>query len=135
MKTKLLYWIPTIPVALFMAGGGIADALHVESALAVIRHLGYPDYFLTLIGVAKVLGGVALLAPVPRTLREWAYAGFTFDLLAAAFSHATVGDPIGHVVTPLIGLALVQFSFRAWRYRSAGGDGRSIAPRLQPARA
>ena len=117
MKTKLLYWIPTTLVALFMTATAIPDVLRVEAALAVIRHLGYPDYFLTLVGVAKLLGVVALLAPVPRTLREWAYAGLTFDLIAAAFSHAAVGDPMGNVTTPLVALAVLHVSFWTWGRR------------------
>jgi uncharacterized membrane protein YphA (DoxX/SURF4 family) len=117
MKTKLLYWIPTVLIALFLTASAVPDVLHVEGAVAIIHHLGYPDYFLTLIGVAKLLGAVALLAPVPRTLREWAYAGFTFDLLGAAFSHASVGDPMSNVMTPLIALAVLHVSHWAWRHR------------------
>jgi RNA polymerase sigma-70 factor (ECF subfamily) len=57
------------------------------------------------------------LAPVPRTLREWAYAGLTFDLMGAAFSHGSVGDPLGNVVTPLVALAVLHLSYWAWRHR------------------
>jgi len=119
MKTKLLYWISTGLIALFMAASAIPDVLRVEAALTIIRHLGYPDYFLTLLGVAKLLGVVALVAPVPRTLREWAYAGLTFDLIAAAISHASVGDPIGNVLTPLVALAVLHASYSGWRHREA----------------
>jgi hypothetical protein len=119
MKTKLLYWVPTVLIALFMTASAIPDVLRVEAALTIIRHLGYPDYFLTLIGVAKLLGAVALLAPLPRTLREWAYAGFTFDLLGAAFSHASVGDPMANVLTPLVALAVLHLSYWAFRHQAA----------------
>ena len=119
MKSKLLYWIPTGLIGLFMAATAIPDVLHVEEAVNIFHHLGYPDYFLTLIGVAKLLGAFALLAPVPRTLREWAYAGLTFDLLGAAFSHASVRDPVGAVMTPLVALAVLQLSYWAWRHRAA----------------
>src|SRR5262249_8151408 len=133
-KTKLVYWLTTIPLLFFMAGGGVADALHVESARTIISHLGYPDYFMTLIRVAKVLGGIALLAAVPRSLREWAYAGFTFDLIAAAFSHATVGDSLDRVMTPVVLLALTQVSYWAWRQLAVDGQARSVERDLQPAR-
>ena len=131
MKTKLLYWIPTVLAALFLGAGALADALRVEGALTLIRHLGYPDYFATMIGIAKLLGVVALLLPVPRTLREWAYAGFTFDLIGAAISQATVGDPIGEVLIPVITLAVVHLSYWAWRQRSTGAENRPVAPVLQ----
>src|ERR1700737_4538382 len=97
LRLRLLYWIPTALTALVMAGGGLGDALRTESALEVFHHLGYPDYFSTILGIAKLLGVVALLAPVPRTLREWAYAGFTFDVVGAILSTFAVGDPPSHV--------------------------------------
>jgi hypothetical protein len=117
MKTRLVYWIPTALIALFMTVSAIPDVLRVEGALTIIRHLGYPDYFLMLIGVAKLLGVAALLAPVPRTLREWAYAGLTFDLMGAAYSHGSVGDPLVNVMTPLVALVVLHLSYRAWRHR------------------
>jgi hypothetical protein len=117
MKTRLVYWVPTGLIALFMAMSAVPDVLRVEGAVTIIHHLGYPDYFLTLIGVAKLLGVAALLAPVPRTLREWAYAGRTFDLMGAAFSHASSGDPSGNVITPLVALAVLHVSYWTWRHR------------------
>jgi hypothetical protein len=119
MKTKLRYWIPTGLIALFMAASAIPDVLRVDAALTIFHHLGYPDYLLTLIGIAKLLGAAALIAPVPHTLREWAYAGLTFDLMGAAFSHASVGDPISNVMTPLVALAVLHLSYWAWRRRAA----------------
>lgn len=118
MKLRLLYWIPTVQIALVMASGGALDAIRTESALEVFRHLGYPDYFATIIGVAKVLGVVALFAPVPRAVREWAYAGFTFDVGAAVLSILAVGDPWFHVAIPLYALVMVQLSRYAWVKRT-----------------
>jgi hypothetical protein len=115
MRLRLLYWIPTALIALVMAGGGLGDALRTESGLHVFHHLGYPDYFATILGVAKLLGVVALLAPVPRTLREWAYAGFTFDVGGAILSILAVGEPPSHVAIPLFALAMLQLSYFAWR--------------------
>jgi uncharacterized membrane protein len=117
MRLRLLYWIPTALIALVMAGGGLGDALRTESALQVFRHLGYPDYFSTILGVAKLLGVVALLAPVPRTLREWAYAGFTFDVLGAILSIVAIGEPLSHLAIPLVALATLLVSYFAWRRR------------------
>jgi DoxX-like protein len=117
MRLRLLYWVPTVQVVLVMASGGLVDALRMHSGLAVFHHLGYPDYFSTLLGVAQVLGVVALLAPVPRTLREWAYAGFTFDVACAIVSILAVGDAASHVAIPLYALAMLQLSYFAWRRR------------------
>jgi hypothetical protein len=117
MKLRLLYWIPTALIALVSAGGGLGDALQTESALQIFHRLGYPDYFSTILGVAKLLGVVALLAPVPRTLREWAYAGFTFDVVGAILSILAVGNPPSHLAIPLLYLAILQLSYFAWRRR------------------
>ena len=83
-----------------------------------LRHLGYPDYFRTLLGVAKLLGVVALLAPgVPVLLREWAYAGFAIMMVAAAISHLASGDPVGRAAPPLVALALLVTARLLWRTR------------------
>jgi len=113
-----LYWIPTALIALVMAAGGLGDALQTESALQVFHHLGYPDYFSTILGVASCSESFALLAPVPRTLREWAYAGLTFDVGGAILSIFAIGDPLSHLAIPLR-LGDLQLSYFAWRRRSA----------------
>jgi uncharacterized membrane protein YphA (DoxX/SURF4 family) len=79
----------------------VIDAAACPPAVAFVAHLGYPAYFCTMIGVWKVLGGVALLAPRFPRLKEWAYAGILFDLTGAAISHAASGDSASHVMVPL----------------------------------
>lgn len=118
--SPLFYWIPTALIVFIAVAGGLGDAIRSASALEVFRHLGYPDYFATLLGTAKVLGGLALIAPVPRVLREWAYAGLTFDVIAAAISAVAVGDSIvsANVVVPILVLALTLVSYVMWRRRS-----------------
>jgi predicted cation transporter len=127
MRLRLLYWISTAQIALVMVGGGMSDALRTESALLVMRHLGYPDYFSTILGVAQVLGAIALLAPVPRAVREWAYAGFTVDIGAAILSILAVGDPLRHVAIPLYAFAMLQLSYFAWRRRERAGSSSTLA--------
>lgn len=100
------YWILTALICLPMAMGGVMDTLQTEEALEITRRLGYPDYFLVMLGVAKLLGVAAVLAPGLRRIKEWAYAGFAFDLVAAIVSHAAVGDPIVDSAMPA-GLFLV----------------------------
>jgi uncharacterized membrane protein YphA (DoxX/SURF4 family) len=99
-KRIIGYWILTALICLPMALGGVVDMLQTEQALEITRHLGYPDYFLVMLGVAKLLGVAAVLAPGLRRIKEWAYAGFAFDLVAAIVSHAAVGDPIADSVMP-----------------------------------
>lgn len=84
--TKIIYWTSTILFAGFMAFTAIPDILMSEDAVAFIVTLGYPKYFIPFIGVAKVLGSVALLVPSFKGIKEWAYAGLFYDLIAAVYS-------------------------------------------------
>jgi len=94
-----------------MLGSAFAYLSGAPQMQEAFHHLGYPDYFRTMLGVAKVLGAVALVAPrVPRVVREWAYAGFGITTVAAAISHAASGDPMGKVLMPLVALALLATS-------------------------
>jgi hypothetical protein len=113
-KSNLVYWIPTGLIALNWTFGGVSTLLRTPSSMEVFRVLGYPEYFAALLGAAQILGVVAILAPVPRVLREWAYAGLTFDASAAIFSLLAIGVPAWH---PVIALAVVLTSYLAWKDR------------------
>jgi uncharacterized membrane protein YphA (DoxX/SURF4 family) len=121
-KQKLIgYWVTTGLFAAAFLASGAAEVTAAPAVVGVMRALGYPLYFLTILGVWKILGAAALLAPGLPRLKEWAYAGIFFDLTGAAFSHASSGDPAGKVVTPLVFLLLAAASWalrpptRAWK--------------------
>lgn len=85
--TKILYWVFTILFAFLMFGSAIPDALSMPVAIKGMHEgLGYPVYFVPFIGVAKILGVIAILIPGFPRLKEWAYAGLTFDLIGATYS-------------------------------------------------
>jgi hypothetical protein len=86
-------------------------------AIAGITQLGYPVYFIVLLGVWKVLGALAILAPRLPRLKEWAYAGIFFDLTGASVSHAASGSSAGNVVGPAV-FALVAMASWALRPES-----------------
>jgi hypothetical protein len=125
-RTTVVYWMTTSLVFLLMLQGGIMEAIRSPSALEVFRVLGYPTYFATLLGVAKVLGAAAIVLPVPRTLREWAYAGFTFDVGSAVVSIIASGLADWSLSIPVIALAFVQASYWSWRRRE--GSARVATP-------
>jgi len=111
-STKVIYWICTILIVLFE---GLMPALTFNTDLAKqgISHLGYPDYFRVAFTFFKVLGAILLILPqVSRSLKEWAYAGFTFDFLFAFISYAAV-DGLGNGQTyfPLLVLAVLMVSY------------------------
>jgi len=122
-RNKIIYWISTLWLALGMLGTGTLQLFKAkaEGALAPpgvygITHLGYPIYFLTILGVWKILGVVAVLIPKFPLLKEWAYAGFFFAMTGAAFSHIAVGDPTKELVPSLFLLTLTVLS---WYFRPA----------------
>jgi hypothetical protein len=91
-KTKVLYWVFTGLFAAMMLGSGIPDIILDPLAVKGMHHdLGYPIYFIPFIGVAKVLGVIAILIPGFRTIKEWAYAGLIFDLIGATYSIIAAG--------------------------------------------
>ena len=112
MNKRLVgYWIATALFCVAMTAGGTMNLLRVELQQEAMANLGYPMYLMTILGVAKILGVIALLAPRLPLLKEWAYAGFTFDMLGAAASHAFVGDSPSEIVTPLVVLAIAIASY------------------------
>ena len=120
-RNKIIYWISTIWLASGMLSTGLLQLFKAkaEGALAPpgvygITHLGYPIYFLTILGVWKILGVVALLIPKFPLLKEWAYAGFFFAMSGAVFSHIAVGDPVREIIPSLLLLILTVVS---WYFR------------------
>ena len=90
---------------------GFAHFTHLERMVEAMTKLGYPLYFMTILGTAKLLGVAALLAPGRPLLKEWAYAGFGFNLLGATASHAFTGDPLSEMIRPAIVLGLGTASY------------------------
>jgi uncharacterized membrane protein YphA (DoxX/SURF4 family) len=118
-KTNILFWVTTTIIFL-MEGVMPAFTSQTELAKEGIRHLGYPAYFGNLLVIFKVAGALALIIPqVPKRIKEWAYAGFTFDFIAAAVSHGAV-DGVSNFQTffPLIFLALLVVSYVTYHKRT-----------------
>src|SRR5215467_690923 len=120
---KLIYWISTLWLASGMLATGVLQLLKMKAEGAVappgvegITHLGYPVYFLTILGIWKILGVAALLAPKFPLIKEWAYAGFFFTMSGAIFSHLAVGDPLKEIFPSLLLLVLTVVS---WYLRPA----------------
>ena len=110
-RKTLAYWIVTGLFCAVLAFSGFAHFTHLEDIVEAMKHLGYPLYFMSIIGLAKLLGVVAVLAPAHPLLKEWAYAGFSFNLIGATASHAFSGDPLSHTVRPAIVLGLCVASY------------------------
>src|SRR5262245_45186513 len=110
-------WILTALMAALLLLSAVPDVLRIPGALMVFNHLGYPPYLLVFLGTAKILGVAAVLVPGLPRIKEWAFAGLTFDVTGALYSHLSVGDPPGVWTPALVALALVGGSYVAYRMR------------------
>jgi uncharacterized membrane protein YphA (DoxX/SURF4 family) len=115
-RNKIIYWIATIWLSLGMLSTGIVQLLKVEKEVDMMTHLGYPVYFLTIIGVWKILGVVTVLIPKFPLLKEWAYAGFFIAMSGAVISHLIIGDEAKEFFGPTLLLMLTMIS---WYFRPA----------------
>jgi DoxX-like family len=124
-RNKIIYWIATIWLSLGMLSTGTVQLFKVKGdgpgSVDTMTHLGYPIYFVTILGICKILGVVALLLPAGRQvflnlLREWAYAGFFFMMSGAIFTHIAAGNSTGEMFPSLLLLILTAVS---WYFRPA----------------
>lgn len=121
MNSKTVYWGTTGLVALFVIFSGTMYFVADAPAQSFDR-LGFPDYFRIQLGIAKIVGGVALLTPLPRWLKEWTYAGFVIDFVSAIIAHAAVGDPASTMVLPTVALGLLMASYVSYHRYSLGAS-------------
>jgi hypothetical protein len=123
MRERILYWTFTGLLAAWLLAGGTFDITHAKGAVAILAGLGYPEYLSTILGAAKLLAVLALMHPRTQRLREWAYAGITFDGMGALFSHIAMKDPAVPTLAPLVFLAITLGSYllRPARYKTGPG--------------
>jgi hypothetical protein len=121
------YWTATGVLAAECFVGGAMGALRLEPFRGVVTHLGYPPYFMTILGICYVSAGLVLLAPRLPLVKEWAYAGLMFIYIGATASHIWVGDDAKTLVGPLLfaGLTVASWALRPQRRRGLRPDSRS----------
>lgn len=112
-KNKIIFWVATIIIVLWEGVMPLSTILFTpEYVTAGTKPLGYPDYFAYTLIICKVLGVIAIAyAKTPAKLREWAYAGLTFNLIYAIISHACVDQNIGFMLMPLVVLGILAISY------------------------
>ncbi|QMU29911.1 DoxX family protein [Adhaeribacter radiodurans] len=113
-RNKIIFWVSTLWLALGMLSTGIVQLLKAKEEVALMLDLGYPNYFLTLLGIWKILGVVVVLLPKFPLLKEWAYAGFFFAMSGAIFSHISSGNALNEIAPSLLLLLLTVIS---WYFR------------------
>jgi len=116
-KRKLIwYWIITVILSFCIFSGGLAQALLVKGVIQGFKPLGYPMYFISLIGIWKMLGVIAILIPKFKLLKEWAYAGIFFTMTGAVISHIASNDVSVQIIAPVV---LAVFTVLSWYLRPA----------------
>ena len=124
MKTvNIIYWVSTIIIAGMMIFSGVMNAIvKPESVKMLSQDLGYPQYIIGFLGVAKILGGIAILVPAFPRLKEWAYAGLFFDLLGATYSFISKGATIAQVLpmAAFIAILFVSYAMHIKKQKAAG---------------
>ena len=113
-KAKIIYWVTT--GVLFINQGLMPIfTTNANETKVAMTYLGYPAYFVLILAIFKLLGGIALIIPqIPARVKEWAYAGFAIDFIAATISLAVVGGLNGTLLIPTIALTILIFSY--WSY-------------------
>jgi len=117
-KTKILYWTFTSLFAFFMLGSAIPDIVSSQGAIDGFNKMSMPAYLTPFLGIAKVLGVIAILIPGYPRIKEWAYAGLIFDLLGATwcvFSSGERGANLGFMAVPIV---MGILSYRYYHKRS-----------------
>ena len=134
MKRKIAYWGATGIIAAWALFAAFTYLTNAPQSIENFRHVGYPQQLRILLGIAKAAGAITLVVPRLPTLKEWAYAGFTFTWIAAIVAHYLAGDG-ALVLLPIIFLTLLGISYlmRPADRRGAvtsidAGPGRSAAP-------
>ena len=115
-KKKTWFWIITIILSFCLFSGGLAQALQLKDVLQGFKPLGYPNYFISLIGIWKMLGIIAILIPKFKLLKEWAYAGLFFTMTGAVISHIASNNVSVQIVAPFL---LAVFTVLSWYLRPA----------------
>ena len=113
-RNKIIYWISTLWLALGMTSTGILQLFQMKEEVAFILKMGYPSFFLPMLGFSKLLGVVAVLIPRFPLVKEWAYAGFFFTMTGALYSHIAAGNSASEMFPPLLLLVLTIVS---WYFR------------------
>ncbi len=115
-RKTLWYWIITALLSFCIFSGGLAQSMQIKGVVDGFKPLGYPIYFISFIGIWKMLGIVAILIPGFKLLKEWAYAGIFFAMSGAVISHIASNDVSVQIIAPFV---LAIFTVLSWYLRPA----------------
>jgi uncharacterized membrane protein YphA (DoxX/SURF4 family) len=111
---NIYYWVSTILLAAFMGLGSISNVIKSPEAVQMISGLGYPEYIIPFLGIAKILGSIAILIPQFKRIKEWAYAGLFFDLLGAFYSIINKEGFQVQMIFMILPISILFLSYFLW---------------------
>lgn len=119
-RNRIIYWILTLILFIPATAGAVVEVFTngPASIVKIMLALGYPLYLMKILGVAKILGGIAILSGKLPTMKEWAYAGFSFDFLGATASHILTGDAT-YALFPWTFFLFLMISYFLWHKTAA----------------
>ncbi|MEO6454939.1 MAG: DoxX family protein [Ginsengibacter sp.] len=118
-KTNIAFWIITGLFSAFMLFSAIPDIIVTSDAVKFMNSLGYPTYIIPFLGVAKLLGVIAILIPGFARIKEWAYAGLFFDLAGATYSGIAVGGFQPQILFMLLPITFLFLSYYLWHKKTS----------------
>jgi hypothetical protein len=110
-RNRIIFWVCTGLFSAFMLSSAIPNIMSAQEWIDIFKMLGYPLYMLPFIGMAKLLGVIAILVPGFPRIKEWAYAGLFFDLTGAVYSGLSVGGYNPQMLVMLVPYGLGALSY------------------------
>jgi len=108
-RDKIIFWIPTALLALFELSG--AFFMNSQMAIDGMHHLGLPDWFRWEVSIGHLIGGILLVVPVHKRIKEWMYVAFAIDFISAFIAYASIDGLVFNTFSPLINFALLIISY------------------------
>lgn len=120
MKTKgkmIAYWTVTSLLVFAIMLSGIGQLMQYGGNVELVTNLGYPLYILTILGIWKLLGAIALLMPGFPRLKEWVHAGIFFLMTGAALSHVLANDYGDYGFNIILPTSYAVLNIASWMLR------------------
>lgn len=108
-KIKIIYWITTGLLALFTLAGSLF--MNTPMAIEGTRHLGLPEWFRWELNIGHIIGGLGLILPVGKRIKEWIYVALGIDYISAMIAHLSIDGPLLSSFSPLITMVLLIVSY------------------------
>lgn len=112
---KITYWVLLVIFCLLLTADGIGGVSMAKEGVEALHRLGYPPYIMPLLGALKMLGVIALLQTKYQGIKEWVFAGITFNFIGAAVSHQASEHPFSEVMQPLVALIVMLIVYLFWK--------------------